>query len=97
MFFFFFDICVDPDVSVIENLLGETILLQRQYHCYQTHVGQIAHYYALTVDSLYDLSIAEDSNYSRIFARYDRSIMERDNYFPGARKPLERIFDKSSM
>ncbi|WP_143767414.1 hypothetical protein [Paenibacillus odorifer] len=66
----------------------------RQYHCYQTHVGQITHYYALTADSLYDLSIAEDSNYSRIFARYDRSIMERDNdYFRGAENsPLNRIF-----
>jgi hypothetical protein len=94
--FFFFGIN-DPEVIAIENLLGESIQIMRQYHCYQTHVGQIAHYYALTVDSLYDLSIAEDSNYSRIFARYDRSIMERDNYFPGAIKPLERIFDKSSM
>ncbi|OME05781.1 hypothetical protein BSK60_33085, partial [Paenibacillus odorifer] len=74
--FFFFDVN-DPEISAIENLLGESIQIMRQYHYYQTHVGQIAHYYALTADSLYDLSIAEDSNYSRIFARYDRSIMER--------------------
>ncbi len=91
--FFFFDVN-DPEVIAIENLLGESIQIMRQYHCYQTHAGQIAHYYALTVDSLYDLSIAEDSNYSRIFARYDRSIMERDNdYFRGAENsPLNRIF-----
>lgn len=90
---FFFSIN-DPEVTDIENLLGESIQIMRQYHCYQTHVGQIAHYYALTANSLYDLSIAEDSNYSRIFARYDRSIMERDNdYFCGAKNPLmNRIF-----
>lgn len=94
MFFFFSS--DDPEVSAIEALLGESILIKRQYHCYQTHVGQIAHYYALTVDTLYDLCIAEDQHYSRIFARYDRSILERNDYFHESDKPLlNRIFNKA--
>ncbi|OBZ08907.1 hypothetical protein A8L34_22400 [Bacillus sp. FJAT-27264] len=95
LFFFFFGFNEDPEGFAIEDLLGESIQLYRQYHCYQTHVGQIAHYYALTADFLVDLCIAEDAQYSRVFARYDRSILERDNYFPGAETLLERIFDKA--
>lgn len=93
-FFFFFDISEDPEVMAIEELVGEVVLLQRQYHCYQTHTGQIAHYYALTAAHLVDLCIAEDSQYSRVFARYDRSILERGDYFPGAEPLLNRIFDR---
>ncbi|KUP24901.1 hypothetical protein [Paenibacillus sp. DMB5] len=93
MFFFF---STDgPGPSVIEELVGEEVLLQRQYHSYQTHTGQISHYYVLTASCLADLCIAEDSQYSRVFARYDRSILERDNYFPAAETLMKRIFDKA--
>lgn len=94
MFFFFAS--ADPEQLAIEALLGEVVLLQRQYHSYQTYAGHIAHYYALTDTSLVDLCIAEDSQYSRVFARYGRSILERDNYFPGADVLLSRIFDKAN-
>lgn len=83
MFFFFAAAAADPEQSAIEELLGEVVLLSRQYHSYQTYAGHIAHYYALTADSLIDLCIAEDSQYSRVFARYGRSILSRGNYFPG--------------
>ncbi|MGN7760479.1 hypothetical protein [Paenibacillus sp. 22594] len=93
MFFFFSS--EDSGKSAIEELIGEGVLLQRQYHCYQTHTGQIAHYYALTAVSLIDLCIAEDAQYSRVFARYDLSVLKRDNYFPGAGVFLDRIFGKA--
>ncbi|WP_238649739.1 hypothetical protein [Paenibacillus piscarius] len=92
MFIFF---AADSEQSDVEKLLGEVVLLQRQYHSYPTHTGQISHYYALTADYLIDLCIAEDSQYSRVFARYDRSILERDNYFPGAGQLLQRIFNSA--
>ncbi|MRN51966.1 hypothetical protein [Paenibacillus monticola] len=96
MFFFVSLSLVDPEEAAIEDLIGESILIKRQYHCYQTHVGQIAHYYALTADTLYDLCIAEDQHYSRIFAHYDRSILERNDYFHESDKPLlNRIFNRA--
>lgn len=91
--FFFFAAASDPERSAIEELLGEVVLLQRQYHSYQTYAGHIAHYYALTDTSMVDLCIAEDSQYSRVFARYGRSILERGDYFPGE-NAINRIFEK---